>query len=133
MPMPRRPKVTEPISMDDNHAIALTHEGQQNKLISLAERLVEDRLRNGTASSQETTFYLRLGAERDRAQLEMLKMQQEITKLERENEVLAAKRELLESSKLDAARYEELISALKRYSGYRDAEEIVATDVAVVY
>ena len=130
--MPRRRKVTELPEINETYPVSLTREGQENRLISLAERLVEQRLRDGSASSQETTFYLKLGAERERAALEKLKMQQEIAKLERENEVLVAKKEMLESSKLDSARYEELTNALKRYNGYRDSEEIIEVSEYVI-
>ena len=39
---------------------ALSPETRENQLISLAYDLVEERLLNGTATSQETTYFLKL-------------------------------------------------------------------------
>jgi hypothetical protein len=41
---------------------ALNPEARENQLISLAIDLVEQRLLDGTASSQETTHFLKLGS-----------------------------------------------------------------------
>lgn len=45
---------------------ALTPEGRENQLIDLAVSLVEKRLLEGTASSQEVTTILKLGTTRAR-------------------------------------------------------------------
>lgn len=55
---------------------ALTPEGQEKRNINLAERLAEEQLRNGTASSQVITHYLKLGTEHER--LERAKLEAEI-------------------------------------------------------
>lgn len=89
---------------------ALTPEARENQMIALAMDLVEERLRNGTATSQETTHFLKLGSMKERLERE---------KLEKENKLLAAKTEALESAK----RIEELYSdALKAFTEYRGAE-----------
>ena len=41
---------------------ALTPEARENQMIALAVDLVEQRLLDGTASSQETTHFLKLGS-----------------------------------------------------------------------
>ena len=47
-------------------------EGRENELIALAYDAAEERIRNGTASSQEIVHFLRLGSEKERmAQEEM--------------------------------------------------------------
>lgn len=45
---------------------ALSPEARENQMISLAVDLVEKRLREGTASSAETTYYLRLSGSKAR-------------------------------------------------------------------
>lgn len=91
---------------------ALSAEAREVQLISLAERLVEQRLLDGTASSQEVTHYLKLGAEREKRDLEM-------QKLRNENELLVAKVDSLKA----AARSEELFEeAIRAFSSYRPSE-----------
>ena len=90
---------------------ALTPEGRENQLIALAVDLVEQRLLDGTASSQETTHFLKLGSMKSRLEME---------KLQRENELLRAKTEALESSKRVEELYSEAIEATRRYGGNHD-------------
>lgn len=55
---------------------ALTPDGREKQLINLAENLAEQQLRDGTASSQVITHYLKLGTERER--LERIKIERDI-------------------------------------------------------
>ena len=87
---------------------ALTPEARENQLISLAVDLAEQQLRDGTASSQVISHYLKLGS--TRASLEK-------EKLERENELLRAKTENLESAKRIEELYKDALSAMRNYSG----------------
>ena len=86
---------------------ALTPEARESQLIALAYDLVEQRLRDGTATSQETTHFLKMGSPKERKDREI---QDEEIKL------LRAKTENLQS----ARRIEELMSnalaAMKSYS-----------------
>lgn len=93
---------------------ALTPEARENQLISLAVDLVEERLRNGTASSQETTHFLKLGSPKARLEKE---------KLEREVELLRAKTEAIESAKHVEELYANAIKAMQKYSGNGDSDE----------
>lgn len=93
---------------------ALTPESRENQLISLAVDLAEKQLQEGTASSQVITHYLKLGS--TKASLEK-------EKLERENELLRAKTEALESSKDMLEMYESAIKAMQRYSGNGGSED----------
>jgi hypothetical protein len=77
-------------------------------LIGLAYDLVEERLRNGTATSQETTHFLKLGSTRERIEREML---------ENQNEVLKAKADALQSQKRIEELYAQALSAFKEYGG----------------
>ena len=103
-------------SMEDQTKIrpALTPEARENQLISLAVDLVEQRLLNGTASSQETTHFLKLGSMKNR--LEMQKLQEE-------NKLLQAKTDAMKSAKRIEELYSEAISAMRDYSGGGDKDE----------
>ena len=86
---------------------ALTPEARENQMISLAVDLAERQLMEGTASSQVITHYLKLGTMNHKLELE---------KLKKENELLSAKAEALQSS----ARIEELyLEAMRAMSDYR--------------
>ena len=93
---------------------ALTPEARENQLISLAVDLVEQRLLDGTASSQETTHFLKLGSTKARLEKE---------KLEEENKLLRAKTENLESQKRVAELYSEALKAMRDYAGYGSEEQ----------
>lgn len=93
---------------------ALTPENRENQLISLAVSLAEQQLRDGTASSQVITHYLRLGSTREKLEKE---------KLERENELLRAKTKAYEESGQTERIVAEALEAFRRYSGNRDAAE----------
>ena len=88
---------------------AITPEGKEMQMISLAMDLVEQRLRNGTASSQETTHFL--GSIRN---------QLEVEKLRKETQLLEVKKESLESSARMEKLYSDAMEAMKTYSGRGD-------------
>ena len=87
---------------------AMTPEAREQQLIAMAYDLVETRLRNGTATSQETTHFLKLGSEKARAELEVLKLQKDL---------VAAKTKALQSQEVQEKLYLEAIEAMKVYSG----------------
>lgn len=87
---------------------ALTPEARENQLIALAVDLVEQRLLDGTASSQETTHFLKLGSMKNRLEME---------KLKEENKLLQAKTESIQSAKRVEELYAEAINAMRSYSG----------------
>lgn len=93
---------------------ALTPEARENQMISLAMDLVEQRLLDGTASSQETTHFLKLGS--SKAVLER-------DRLREENKLLRAKTESLESAKEIKTLYEDALNAMRNYAGYGDPDE----------
>lgn len=92
---------------------AMTEEGRENQLIALAHDLVEERLRNGTASSQETVHFLKLGSQKSKLELE---------KLKKENELLVAKTEALKSAKRSEELFEEALRVFGTYSGHEIGE-----------
>ena len=87
---------------------ATTPEGRENQLIALAVDLAEKQLREGTASAQVITHYLKLGSTRERIEQEIL---------EEQKELLKAKTEALKSQKRMDELYENAINAMRIYSG----------------
>ena len=98
---------------------ALTPEARELQLISLAVDLVEQRLRDGTASSQETTHFLKLGS--SRARLENERLAEEIR-------LQKAKTKAIEAAEENTKLYAEALAAMRRYSGHADEEEIYDED-----
>ena len=93
---------------------ATTPEARENQLIAMAFDLVEQRLRDGTATSQETTHFLKLGSEKERLERDILKQQRDL---------MEAKAEALRSAKRVEELYADAITAFKRYSGQIDSDE----------
>ena len=93
---------------------ATTPEGRENQLISYAMDLVEQRLLDGTASSQETVHFLKLGS--SKAVLER-------DRLMEENKLLRAKTEALKDAKDQKILYEQALKAMRNYAGYGDPDE----------
>lgn len=93
---------------------ALTPEARENQLISLAIDLVEQRLIDGTASSQETTHFLKLASTKARIEKEIL---------EKQKELISAKTENLKSAQRIEELYAEAITAMRNYSGNGDPDE----------
>lgn len=93
---------------------ALTPGARENQLIALAVDLVEQRLIDGTASSQETTHFLKQATEK--ARLEKLKLQKEI-------ELMDAKKEAIQSEEKKEEFYSKVLSALRSYNGLGDPDD----------
>lgn len=93
---------------------ATTPEGRENQLISYAMDLVEQRLLDGTASSQETVHFLKLGS--SKAVLER-------DRLMEENKLLRAKTEAIKDAKDQKVLYEQALNAMRNYAGYGDPDE----------
>lgn len=91
-----------------------TPEERQDNMINLAMSLVEQRLRDGTATSQETVHFLKLATERE--QLEQLKLEQEV-------ELAKAKIESLKTAEETKKLYEEAIIAFRSYQGHEEPED----------
>lgn len=87
---------------------AQTEEGRENQLISLAVNLAERQLREGTASSQVITHYLKLGSTKNKVEVELLKTQRDLA---------LAKTEALKSSQRIEELYSAAMDALRSYNG----------------
>ena len=75
---------------EDRVRPALTPESRENQLIALSVDLAEKQLREGTASSQVITHFLKLGSTKNQLELE---------KIRHENALLEAKTQSLQSAK----------------------------------
>lgn len=87
---------------------ARTPEDREQQLIGAAIDLAEIQIREGTASAQVVTHFLKLGSTRERLEQERLK---------RENILLGAKAEAMESAKVMERLYAEAIHAMRSYAG----------------
>lgn len=86
----------------------LTDEARESRAISLAMDRAEEQLVNGTASSQIIVHFLKLGTAKANLERE---------KLARENELLRAKTDALESAKRVEELYANALNAMRKYNG----------------
>lgn len=93
---------------------ALTPEARENQMISLAVDLAEQQLRDGTASSQVITHYLKLGSTKERIEKEIL---------EKQKELISAKTESMKSAQRVEELYTNALNAMRNYSGHGDSDE----------
>lgn len=93
---------------------AINPEARENQLISLAVDLAEQQLRDGSASSQVITHYLKLGSTREKLERE---------RLEEENKLLRAKTKALEDQKELKELYADALKAMRNYGGQGDPDE----------
>lgn len=91
-----------------------TIESRENQLIGLAVDLAARQIRNGSASSQVITHFLKLGS--TQALLEK-------AKLDKENQLLQAKTEALQSQKRVEELYANAMKAFRTYTGQEDLDE----------
>lgn len=86
----------------------LSPEAYENRLINKAYKLVEKRIDSGEATAAELVHFLREGS---------IRQQYELDKLKKENELLRAKTEAIESQKEVKELYSNAINAFRKYSG----------------
>lgn len=93
---------------------ATTPEQEENECISLAFSLAKKKLRDGTASSQLITEFVKAGSH---------KRELEIEELKRKNELLVAKVNALESQQRSEEVAAKALAAMKTYMGQDDDED----------
>lgn len=93
---------------------ATTPEARERQLIAKAVDLAEKQLTEGTASAQVISHYLKLGSSRERLEQE---------RLHKENTLLDAKREAMESAKRVEELYAQALDAMRSYSGQPPLQE----------
>jgi hypothetical protein len=91
-----------------NHRHAMSLENREQQMITLAVDLAEQQLREGTASSQLITHYLKLATTREKIEQETMIANKKL---------IQAKVENLQSASRVEELYAEAISAMKRYGG----------------
>ena len=85
-----------------------TPEGREGQMVALAVDLAEQQLLDGTATSQVISHYLKLGSTRETLEQE---------RLARENRLLQAKVEQIESGQRIEELYGEALSAMRENAG----------------
>lgn len=92
----------------------MSPEDAEKTCIALATNLVMERLINKTATSQETTFFLKLASQKEKTETELAKVRVELEKAKTEQINQAKKNELI---------YQEALNAFKGYSGKTEEED----------
>ncbi len=110
----RKAKVASSSESSRKMRPALTPEARENQMISLAMDLAEQQLRNGTASSQLITEFVKRGSTKARIEQEILEEQKKLTE---------AKTESLQSQKKVEELYANALSAMRNYSGHGDSDD----------
>lgn len=110
----RKVKVTNSSGSERKRRPALTPEARENQMIALAMDLAEQQLRDGTASSQLITEFVKRGSTKARLEKEIL---------EEQKELMAAKTENLKSVKRIEELYSDAMNAMRKYSGQGDSDD----------
>lgn len=93
---------------------ATTPEAREDQMISLAIDLAENQLREGKASSQVITHFLKLASSKERLEKELMFQKKEL---------MTAKTEAIKSAKRVEEMYANALDAMRRYSGNKGEEE----------
>ena len=110
--MPARKR--DPVKADTKRRKpAMTPEERENQLIAKAMDLVERRIEEGTATSQETTDFLKLGSSRERLEQQRLAYDAELAQ---------AKVDAIASQQRMEELYGDALAAFTRYQGRDDIE-----------
>lgn len=103
---------------DDEHyeprGPATTPEGRESEIIAAAYDLAEQQIKDGTASAQVISHFLKMGSTRER---------QELTLLSAKTSLELAKVEQLASEARVEVLYEEAIKAMRSYAGQETADD----------
>jgi hypothetical protein len=94
---------------------ATTLESRENQLVAAAIDLAEQQIRDGRASSQVITHFLKLGSTREQLEKERLR---------HENALLVAKAESIASQAKIEELYENALNAMSLYQG-RTNDEVI--------
>ena len=109
--MRTKTKVAE--SSIERQTPATTPEGREDQMIAYATKLAEQQLRDGTASSQVITHYLKLGSMREKYEKQ---------KLLEEIKLLTAKTEAIKAEKDRDILYAKAIEAMRNYTPHSSEE-----------
>lgn len=104
----RKKAESEPKPIKRTYRPALTPEARESQMIALAIDRAEQQLRDGTASSQVITHFLKLASSKDRLEKEIL---------EEQKALIRAKTSAIKSGEHADEMYIAAVEAMKRYSG----------------
>lgn len=107
-------RVKEPKDEPIKQRPATTPEARENQLIAAAVDLAEKQIREGTASAQVLTHFLKLGSSRE---------QLEQTRIRSENELLNSKVDEIASRADSKEMYKNALAAMRSYSGQEPVED----------
>lgn len=93
---------------------ALTPEARENQMIALAMDLAEQQLRDGTASSQLITEFVKRGSTKARLEKEIMAEQKEL---------MEAKKQSLQSVQRIEELYVNALNAMRSYSGQGESDD----------
>ena len=110
----RKAKITNSSGSERKRRPALTPEARENQMIALAMDLAEQQLRDGTASSQLITEFVKRGSTKARLEKEIL---------EEQKELMAAKTENLKSAKRIEELYSDAMNVMRIYSGQGGSDD----------
>lgn len=92
----------------------MTPEAREQRMVDLAMDLAEEQLRNGTATSQVITHYLKLGSSKERLEQQILAEQKEY---------LEAKTQAIYAAQQVEELYKDALDAMREYSGNQTADD----------
>lgn len=92
----------------------MSPEAQENYMVTLAMNLAEKQLREGTASAQVISHFLKIGSTESRTQKEILELQKDL---------IVAKTENLHAQQNMDEMYKKAIDAMRSYTPNLDADE----------
>lgn len=98
----------------DRSRPALTPENRENQMIAYAIDLAEKQLKDGTASSQVITHFLKLGSTKERLEKEIL---------EEQKKLVAAKTKNIQDADKNEELYRNALRAFRGYSGQDSYDE----------
>lgn len=107
-------RVTKNDAPKTNRPPATTPEARENQLVNSAMELAEKQIREGTASAQVLSHFLKLGSTRERLEQERLK---------NENSLTLQKIDEIKSRENVEALYKDALKAMSTYQGNTPAEE----------
>ena len=93
---------------------AISPDARERQLTALAVDLAEQQLRDGTASSQVITHFLKLATRREEIEREIL---------EKQRDLIVAKTDQIHDQKRTDELFREAIEAIKGYQGQGDSDD----------
>jgi hypothetical protein len=93
---------------------AISPDARMSQLVALAVDCAEQQLRDGTASSQVITHFLKYATKEKELEIQIL---------ERNKELITAKTEQIKAQREEDVDYKEVIRAIKGYQGRSDPDE----------